>query len=76
VPFVLASQPGIAMVNCHGSLSVIDGGAVSFGASSTEPAPARPISANTAAAKKSNRILMRPILCSPTVETNKILLRD
>src|SRR5207249_5390729 len=30
VPFVLASQPGIAIVRCHGSLCVIVGGGASF----------------------------------------------
>ena len=51
-PFMLASQPGTAIVNCHGSLSVIDGGAVSFGASSIEPAPTRPMIANSCAREK------------------------
>src|SRR5882724_8108549 len=57
VPSMLASQPGDAIVNCHGSLSVIDGGAPSFGASSTVPAVALPTAASSALAKKNNLIL-------------------
>jgi hypothetical protein len=71
VPLTLDSQPGAAMVNCHGSLSVIDGGAVSFGASSIEPAPTRPMIANTAPARKSNLILMARFLPSPTHKSEK-----
>src|SRR5881398_13441 len=72
VPFVLASQPGTAIVKCHGSLSVIDGGAVSFGASSIEPAPTRPMIANTAAARKNNFILMSRLYCSTHLNPRKI----
>src|SRR6266480_403123 len=71
VPFRLASQPGAAIVNCHGSLSVIDGGAASFGASSIEPAPTLPMIANTAPARKKNLILMWPILSSPSAKSEK-----
>ena len=71
VPFVLGSQPGIAMVNCHGSLYVIDGGAVSFGASSIEPARRKPTTANVAPAKNNNLNLMRPFLLSPKFEFEK-----
>src|SRR4029077_3657574 len=72
VPFMLASQPGAAIVNCHGSLSVIVGAAVSFGASSSEPAPTRPMIANTAPARKSNFILMSRLYCPRRPNPRKI----
>src|SRR5438093_5287157 len=56
VPSKLASQPGAAIVNCHGSLCVIVGGAASFGGSSSVPAFALPTAANTAPENKSNLI--------------------
>jgi hypothetical protein len=58
VPSNPAIQPGAAIVNCHGSLCVIDGGAVSFGCSSTVPALRGPSSANAAPANNSNLIIM------------------
>ena len=72
---MLGSQPGTAIVNCHGSLCVIDGGAVSFGASSIEPAPTRPMIANSAPARKNNFILMKRFLPSPTCKSEKINYR-
>jgi hypothetical protein len=68
---MLASQPGAAIVNCHGSLSVIVGGAVSFGASSIEPAPTWPMIANSAPARKNNFILMKRFLPSATCKSEK-----
>src|SRR6266487_691902 len=58
VPSRLANQPGAAMVKCHGSLSVIDGGAVSLGWSSIVPATRRPATTNAATAKQSGFICM------------------
>src|SRR5438093_13736784 len=72
VPSMPAIQPGAAMVNCHGSLSVIGGGAVSFGASSIEPAPTRPMIANTAAVRQDNFILMSRLYCSTHLNPTKI----
>src|SRR5205823_12566068 len=71
VPFMLASQPGTAIVNCHGSLCVIVGGATSFGASSIEPASTRPMIAKTAPARKNNLILMSRFLLSPPCKSEK-----
>ena len=71
VPFVLGSQPGIAIVNCQGALSVIDGGAVSLGASSIEPARIALTTATVAPAKNSNFNLMRPFLPSPKSKSKK-----
>jgi hypothetical protein len=68
---MLAIQPGAAIVNCHGSLSVIDGGAVSFDASSSEPAPTRPMIANIAPARKNNFILMSRFLPPPPRKSEK-----
>src|SRR5439155_6571258 len=72
VPFMLASQPGAAIVNCHGSLCVIVGGAVSFGCSSNEPALIRPTIANSAPVKKSSFALMGRILRWTTGKSEKI----
>jgi hypothetical protein len=74
VPFMLASQPGAAIVNCHGSLCVIVRGAVSLGASSREPARRGATVANVAAAKNNNLNLMRRFLLSPTSKTEKKFL--
>src|SRR4029077_20396730 len=72
VPFMLDSQPGTAMVNCHGSLSVTDRGAVSFGASTSEPAPTRPLIASTAPARTNNFILMSRLYCPRRPNPRKI----
>src|SRR5207247_8710348 len=72
VPSMPAIQPGAAMVNCHGSLSVIDGGAVSFGASSIEPPPTRPLIANTAPARKDNFILMSRVYCATHLNQTQV----
>jgi len=59
---MLASQPGAAIVNCHGSLCEIVGGAVSFGCNSSVPAAKQPATPNIAAEKENNFTLTRGIL--------------
>ena len=59
------------MVNCQGWLSVIVGGAVSFGASSREPARRELTTANVAPAKNANFNLMRPFLPWPKSKFEK-----
>src|SRR5205809_6981475 len=54
VPFRLASQPGAAIVNCQGSLSVIDGGATSFGVYGSDPAKRSGAERTAAAPAKKN----------------------
>jgi hypothetical protein len=74
VPFKLASQPGAAIVNCHGSLSVMLGGAVSFGYSSNVPALREEMNADAAPANKKNRSFMCRVL-SNDVLIGKITLQ-
>src|SRR5215475_937432 len=62
VPSMLGIKPGTAMVNCHGSLWVIVGGAVSLGCSSSVPAATEPMNADAAPANKKNRSFMCRVL--------------
>src|SRR5262249_62430973 len=63
VPLMLGIKPGTARVNCHGSLSVMLGGAVSFGCNSKDPARAgAAVSAAAAEMNKSNLIFMCRVL--------------
>src|SRR5262249_52283655 len=62
VPLMLGINPGTAIVNCHGSLCVTFGGAVSFGASSREPARTGAASATAAEMNKTNLIFMCRVL--------------
>src|SRR5215475_7513675 len=48
VPSMLGIKPGTAIVNCHGSLWVMLGGAVSFGCRSNVPAAKEPMVAEAA----------------------------
>jgi hypothetical protein len=71
VPSMLGIKPGTAIVNCQGSLCVIDGGAVSLGASSIEPARRELTAASVVPAKINNVNLMLPFLPSPTLKSEK-----
>src|SRR5947207_6833668 len=72
VPSNPASQPGAAIVNCQGSLSVIDGGAVSLGASSSDPATTGPTTASSAPVKRENLMLMARFYCPRRSNPRKI----
>jgi hypothetical protein len=70
-PFHESLQKVIPVVIC-GPCMTIDGGAVSFGARSIEPASTRPMIANSVPARKNNFILMKRFLPSPTRKSEKI----
>src|SRR6266513_3445111 len=72
VPSMPAIQPGAAIVKCQGSLSVIVGCVVSFGASSIEPASTLPTAANSVRVKRENLVLMTRFYCPKRPNLRKI----
>jgi len=73
VPSMLGIKPGTAIVNCHGSLWVMLGGAVSFGCSSIVPAAKEPMNADAAPANKKDRTFMCRVLNNPVLIGKAIL---